>query len=143
MKFNHTFVLPTIILILLTTSCSLRIAKPFDVSKVLDEVARLRPSKTPSLWKPQLVDVLDTSREATEHDWINVGNSIAGYPSKMNLKPGRYEIRFICTRGPSYAYPYATIVVEAGKIYSTRCFNAVDGMIGVEVKESDEQSVIL
>jgi hypothetical protein len=126
------------------SSCAQQVAKPYPEKSLSNEqVARLRPSKSNSIWQPAFVDFMDISRHIDEPKWKNVGNYFAGYPKRMNLKPGRYRVKFICSSGASYAYPSTIIVVEAGTIYSTRCFNAVDGLIGIEVVESNETGVKL
>ncbi|MBQ4862173.1 hypothetical protein J8L98_10785 [Pseudoalteromonas sp. MMG013] len=121
----------------------LPVSKPYkNKSLSNDKIAMLRPTIENSTWVPGISEIMNKSRDIETPRWRSIGNSfIGGYPQRMNLLPGRYEIIFYCANGNSYAFPRAKVVVEEGKIYSTRCFNAVDDQVGVEVIESNINNV--
>lgn len=104
------------------------------------EVAKLRQSKVNNGWRAYFSDYIDLNK-GSEKRWQSVGNHFTGFSSSMNFLQGKYVVRFMCSTGASVAYPVLDLSLEKGEIYSVRCFNAVGGTVGVEVKESNINSV--
>jgi len=97
-----------------------------------DQISKIRKSERKSLWQPYISDYLKLG-EANK-DWKSVGSHFTYFSTALNVMPGEYAIQFYCVTGSTYAYPTATLNAEAGYTYESRCFNAVDGKIGVELK---------
>ncbi|MCF2859153.1 hypothetical protein L1286_16845 [Pseudoalteromonas sp. SMS1] len=132
-------VLTTALMALAVTSCAnLSTYKNYKNKKLSDDlVAKIRPSTKNSVFTPGIASVRNTSRDASDKKTKSVGGAMAGYPVKMNLLPGRYVITFYCFTGNTYAFPSAEVVVEEGSTYYSRCFNAPEGKVGVEVYEAE------
>lgn len=107
------------------------------------EIAKIRQAKVNSVWDAYFSDYLNLSEGFNKNDWKSVGNHFTGFSGRLNLLPGVYLIRFMCSTGSSVAYPSVEIKVEQGRIYGARCFNGVDNMVGVEINEMTENQVKL
>lgn len=130
-------VLTTALMVIAITSCAnLSTYKNYKNKKLSEDlVAKIRPSTKNSVYTPGIASIKNTSRDAIDRQTKSVGGSMAGYPVKMNLLPGRYFITFYCFTGNTYSFPSTEVVVEEGSTYYSRCFNAPEGKVGVEVYE--------
>lgn len=113
-----------------------------DKSLPTDKIARIRADNG-SDWHELLSDYMELSKPIEQRKWKSIGNHFSGFSSRLNLLPGRYLIRFYCNGGQILAYPSADVVVETGKLYSARCYNAGNQQIGVEVTEATDSQVVL
>ena len=115
------------------SGCSNTVSYQYKDKTLPDEqISKIRKSEQKSLWQPYISDYLELGK--ANKDWKSVGSHFTYFSTALNVLPGKYAIQFYCVTGSTYAYPTATLNAEAGYVYESRCFNAVDGKIGVELK---------
>lgn len=100
------------------------------------QIAKVRASTENSVWYPFVSAYFEVDKVDGDREWVSVGNHFTGFSAKLNVLPGNYLVQFYCASGGTYAYPVAPLRAEAGKTYESRCFNAVGGKVGAEIKES-------
>lgn len=100
-----------------------------------NKISKIRKSSKKSRWQPFISDYLELKEGETDEDWTSVGSHFTYFSTALNVLPGNYAIQFYCKTGSTYAYPMAVLKAEAGKTYESRCFNAEDNKVGVELKE--------
>jgi len=132
----------SVIIALMATGCASTYSQFKDKSLPETQYAKLRPLKINNGWTP-MVENFALAKDISDgkKNWVELGGFMVDAPSKVNMLPGEYMFIFQCRTGSSYAFPMAVMKLEAGKVYSSRCFNAVGDKVGVEVKESTIDAV--
>lgn len=135
-----SIVLP-IIIVISASGCASTYSQFSDKSLAESQFAKLRPLKTADGWTPMIQSYALTGKSVERKNWVQLGSAVSDAPASANMLPGEYLFMFQCRTGGAFAMPMVEVKLEAGKVYSSRCFNAGGDKIGVEVKESDIGSV--
>ena len=129
-------------LALAMTGCASTYSQFKDKSLPETQYAKARPLKVNNGWTP-MVETFALAQDIAggKKNWVKLGSFMVDAPTNVNMLPGEYMFIFQCRTGSSYAFPMTVMKLEAGKVYSSRCFNAVDDKVGVEIKESTIDAV--